>query len=82
MQTNHRKCNVAKYGHLKIFKLIFNSVLDMNPKNFNGETPLSLAARIGNFDILKIQLESKKCGLKRKADDITSIQCKKSKNVG
>lgn len=69
----------AKYGQLKIFKLIAESTEWWNCKNNMGETPLYLAAKNNHFDILKIQFEVKPCRKKRKNTEEPVRASKRSK---
>ena len=47
----------AKSGNVEVFKLIASSVSNFNPKNDKNETPLQIAAKNNQFDILGIDFE-------------------------
>ena len=47
-------------GNLKIFELIFGHILDKNPANKVGSTPLHVAAKEGYVSICKMIMKEKK----------------------
>ena len=44
----------ARYGHLKICKIIIDTLVDTNPPDDNGITPLRLATEKGHFEICNL----------------------------
>ena len=49
----------AEEGHVEIFKLLINSIRDLNLKNQRGKTPLNLAAENNHNGIFNIILNVK-----------------------
>ena len=52
----------AKFGDKRIYELITDEIVEINPKDENGKTPLHVAAEFGNEDTLKLiisQIEDK-----------------------
>ena len=46
------------YGHLEVCELLLENVVDKNPKDNNGNTPLHLAAQNGQFALCELILKN------------------------
>ena len=53
--------HAARNNHIKVVEVFLNNdrVIDKNPKNENGETPMHKAAKEGHEDIIELFLNAK-----------------------